>query len=105
MNSKKEKEQLYSRNFTKHSLELNMHVSVVTAILLLAFSILTIIKTNVSAELFASANILIDKNINGLFITNMYTLFAYLFSIAFYNSHNIRFGAYTSETKFMVQLY
>ena len=81
MNLKKEKEKLYSRNFTKFGLDLNVFVTVVTALLVLAFSIFTIVKPNVSAEFFANTNAAINRNFNWLYIITMNA------SLVFYTFH------------------
>ena len=77
MNLKKEKEKLYSRKFTKFGLNLNVFVSLVTALLVLAFSIFTIIKPTVSAELLANtiATININRTFYWLYTINMILLF------------------------------
>lgn len=80
MNLKKEKEKLYSRNFTKYGFDMNVFVTVVTALLVFAFSIFTILKPNVSAEFFGNANVAINKNFNWLYIltANASIVFCYL---------------------------
>ena len=77
MNFKKEKEKLYSKNFTKLGLDLNVFVSLVTALLVLAFSIFTIIKPTVSAELLVNtiATININRTFYWLYTVNMILLF------------------------------
>lgn len=100
MNFKKEKEKLYSRNFTRFGLDLNVFVSVVTALLVLAFSIFTILKPSLSADFFASTNAAINKNLNWLFVVTMNASLVFLLFIGFSKFGNIRLGGYTAKPKF-----
>lgn len=83
MNLKKEKEKLYSRNFNKYGFDMNVFVSVVTALLVLAFSVFTILKPNVSAEFFGNINNEINKNFNWLYILTANASIAFLLFIGF----------------------
>ena len=100
MNFKKEKEKLYSRNFTKYGFDMNVFVSVVTALLVLAFSVFTILKPNVSAEIFTSANSAINKNFNWLYIFTVNTSIVFLLFVGFSKFGNIRLGGYTTKPEF-----
>ena len=83
MNLKKEKEKLYSKNFTRFGLDLNVFVSIVTTLLVLAFSIFTILKPSVSAEFFANTNAAINKNFNWLYVMTMNASLAFMIFIGF----------------------
>lgn len=100
MNFKKEKEKLYSRNFTKLGMDMNLFVSVITALLVLAFSIFTILKPNISTEFFASVNIAINKNLNWLYVLTMNASLAFILFIGFSKFGNIRLGGYTAKPEF-----
>ena len=100
MNLKKEKEKLYSRNFTKFGLDLNVFVTVVTALLVLAFSIFTIVKPNLSAEFFANTNAAINKNFNWLYVVTMNASLVFILFIGFSKFGNIRLGGYTAKPEF-----
>ena len=78
MNLKKEKEKLYSRNFTRFGFDMNVFVSVVTALLVLAFSVFTILRPNLSAEFFGGVNTAINKNFNWLYILTANASIAFL---------------------------
>ena len=56
MDNEKEKQKLYSRNFTKYGLDMNLFVSIVSALLVLGFIIFTISKPDLSADFFSGAN-------------------------------------------------
>ena len=100
MNLKKEKENLYSRNFTKYGFDMNVFVSVVTALLVFAFSVFTILKPNVSAEFFGNANVAINKNFNWLYILTANASIAFLLFVGFSKFGNIRLGGYTAKPEF-----
>src|SRR5690606_37270239 len=100
MNFKKEKEKLYSRNFTKLGMDMNLFVSVITALLVIAFSIFTILKPNISSEFFASVNVAINKNFNWLYVLTMNASLAFIFFIGFSKFGNIRLGGYTAKPEF-----
>lgn len=100
MNFKKEKEKLYSRNFTRFGLDLNVFVSVVTALLVLAFSIFTILKPSLSADFFANTNAAINKNLNWLFLVTMNASLIFILFIGFSKFGNIRLGGYTAKPEF-----
>ena len=51
-----EKEKLQARNFRKFGLDLNVFVTIVTAISVLGFVIFTILKPNLSADFFGEIN-------------------------------------------------
>lgn len=95
MNLEKEKEKLYSQNFTKYGFYINVFVSVVTTLLVLAFSIFTIVKPNVSAEFFANTYIAINKNFNWLYVLTMNASLFFLLFIRFSKFGNIRLVSYT----------
>ena len=100
MNLKKEKAKLYSRNFTKFGFDMNVFVSVVTAVLVLSFSVFTILKPNVSAEFFGGINSAINKNFNWLYIITANASIAFLLFIGFSKFGNIRLGGYTAKPEF-----
>ena len=100
MNLKKEKDKLYSRNFTKFGFDMNVFVSVVTAVLVLSFSVFTILKPNVSAEFFGGINSAINKNFNWLYIITANASIAFLLFVGFSKFGNIRLGGYTAKPEF-----
>ena len=100
MNFKREKEKLYSRNFTRWGFDMNVFVSLITALLVLAFSLFTILKPNVSAEFFGNANTAINANFNWLYIFTVNASLAFLLFIGFSKFGNIRLGGYTAKPEF-----
>lgn len=100
MNIEKEKEKLYSRNFTKFGLDLNIFVSLVTAFLVLGFSIFTISKPNISAAFFSGINSMLNKNFNWLYVITINGSFVFLIFMGFSKFGNIRLGGYTSSPEY-----
>lgn len=100
MNFKKEKEKLYSSNFTKWGFDMNIFVSAVTALLVLAFSLFTILKPDVSAEFFGDVNSYINTNFSWLYIFTVNASIAFLLFIGFSKFGNIRLGGYTAKPEF-----
>jgi choline/carnitine/betaine transport len=100
MNRKKERTKLYSRNFTKFGLDMNVFVSVVTALLVLGFSVFTIVKPNLSAEFFANTNAAINKNFNWLYVITINASLIFMLFIGFSKFGNIRLGGYTAKPEF-----
>lgn len=100
MDLEKEQEKLRSRNFTKFGLDMNLFVSVVTAILVLTFIIFTIVKPIVSAKFFAGINDYFNSNFNWLYVFTINGAFMFLVFLGFSRFGNIRLGGYTSSPEY-----
>ena len=100
MDLKKERTKLYSRNFTKFGLDMNVFVSVVSALLVLGFSVFTIVKPNVSAEFFTNTNAAINENFNWLYVITINAALVFMLFIGFSKFGNIRLGGYTATPEF-----
>lgn len=100
MDSKREREKLYARNFKRFGLDMNVFVSVVTALLVLAFSIFTIVKPNVSAEFFGNVNAGLNRNFNWLYVLTINASLIFLLFIGFSKFGNIKLGGYTAKPEF-----
>lgn len=62
MNIEKESDKLYSKNFKKFGLDMNIFVSLVTAILVLGFIIFTILRPDNASEFFQGINDYLNIN-------------------------------------------
>lgn len=100
MDTETEKEKLYSRNFTKFGLDMNLFVSIVSAILVLGFIIFTILKPNISAAIFSGANDFLNKNFNWLYVITINGAFLFLLFLGFSKFGRIRLGGYTSKPEY-----
>lgn len=79
---------------------MNVFVSVVSALLVLGFSVFTIVKPNVSAEFFANTNAAINQNFNWLYVITINAALAFMLFIGFSKFGNIRLGGYTTKPEF-----
>lgn len=93
-------EKLYSRNFTKFGLDMNIFVSVVTAILVLGFVIFTISLPTNAADFFTNINTFINQNFNWLYIGTVNAALLFLVYLGFSKFGKIRLGGYTSKPEF-----
>ena len=93
-------EKLYSRNFTKFGLDLNIFVSVVTAILVLGFVVFTIAKPTVSANFFSNINSSLNEHFNWLYIGTVNAILFFFIYMGFSKFGKIRLGGYTARPEF-----
>ena len=100
MDLKQKKEKLYSRNFTRFGFDMNVFVTGVTALLVLAFSIFTIVRPHVSAEFFANVNEGINRNFNWLYVFTINASLIFMLFIGFSKFGNIKLGGYTAKPEF-----
>lgn len=83
MDLEKANKKLRSRNFTKFGLDMNLFVSGVTAVLVLAFIIFTISKPVLSAEVFSNINTYISTNFNWLYVITINASLIFLLYLGF----------------------
>lgn len=100
MDIEKEQEKLHSRNFKKFGLDMNIFVSVVTALLVLAFIIFTVTKPEISSDFFAQINDFLNVNFNWFFVITINGALMFLIFLGFSKYGNIKLGGYTSKPKF-----
>ncbi|HZJ86559.1 MAG TPA: BCCT family transporter [Erysipelotrichaceae bacterium] len=100
MDLEKANKKLRSRNFTKFGLDMNIFVSVVTAVLVLAFIIFTISKPVLSAEVFSNINTYISTNFNWLYVVTINASLIFLIYLGFSKYGKIRLGGYTAKPEF-----
>lgn len=100
MDLEKQKEKLYARNFTKFGLDMNIFVSVVTAILVLTFIVFTITKPELASSFFSGANDFLNRNFNWLYVLTINGAFMFLIFLGFSRFGNIRLGGYTSSPEY-----
>ena len=93
-------EQLYARNFTKFGLDMNLFVSVVTAILVIGFVAFTTAAPVVAADFFASINSFLNVNFSWLYIGTVNATFLFLIYMGLSKFGRIRLGNYTSKPEF-----
>ena len=99
-NQKLQREKLQARNFTKFGLDMNIFVSVVTAILVLGFIIYTISQPQASAAFFGGINNFINRHFNWLYVITINGALMYLIFLGFSKYGKIRLGGYTAKPSF-----
>ena len=100
MNQEPARNTFNAQNFSKYGLDLNVFVSVVTAVLVLGFSIFTIARPNLSAEFFSTLNMWINQNFNWLFVFTINAAFVFLIVIGVSRFGRIRLGGYTAKPEY-----
>lgn len=95
-----EKEKLRARNFKKFGLDLNIFVTIVTAISVLGFVIFTIAKPSVSANFFGEVNAFLNENFSWLFIGTVNAALFFLIYLGFSRYGKIRLGGYKEKAAF-----
>lgn len=96
-NQKLQREKLQARNFTKFGLDMNIFVSVVTAILVLGFIIYTISQPQASAAFFGGINTFINQHFNWLYVVTINGALMYLVFLGFSKYGKIRLGGVYSK--------
>lgn len=97
---KLQEEKLYSRNYTKFGLDINLFVSIVTSILVIGFILFTIIKPDLSASFFTNINASLNKHFNWLYIATINGSFIVLVFMGISKFGRIRLGGYTSSPEY-----
>ena len=100
MDQQQTKREMFSRNFTKFGLDMNPFVSIVAAVLVLAFSIFTILRPTLSASFFANTNVVINQHLNWLFVFTINVAFIFLIIVGISKFGHIRLGGYTTKPEY-----
>ena len=93
-------EKLYSKNFKKWGFDMNIFVSVVSAILVLAFIIFTIVKPDLSAKTFTDVNVSLNKNFNWLYVLTINLSFIFLIVVGTSKLGRIKLGGFTAKPEY-----
>lgn len=94
------KKRLYSKNFTKFGLDMNLFVSIVSAIVVFGFITFTLIKPKVSAEFFSNINESINRNFNWLYVLTINAAFIFLIVIGISKFGKIRLGGFLATPEY-----
>lgn len=95
-----EQEKLRARNFTKFGLDMNVFVSVITAILVLAFVIFTISQPTTASNFFESINSYLNNSFGWLFVFTVNASLIFLIYLGFSRYGRIRLGGYTAKPEY-----
>ncbi|MCT4686021.1 BCCT family transporter [Vallitalea sp.] len=100
MEKKDLSKQLYSRNFKKWGFDMNLFVSIVSAILVLGFIIFTITKPTLSAKTFTGINDSLNKNFNWLYVLTINLSFIFLLVVGISKLGRIRLGGFNAKPEY-----
>lgn len=93
-------ERLYSRNFTKFGLDLNIFVTVVTAILVIGFVLFTLSAPTTAASFFQNINGFLNEQFNWLYIATVNAALLFLLYLGLSKFGRIRLGGYIAKPEF-----
>ena len=102
MDIEKEQEKLHSRNFKKFGLDMNIFVSIVTTVLVLAFITFTVSKPEVSSNFFSKINIFLNVNFNWFFVITINAALMFLIFLGFSKYGNIKLGDILPNLNFLI---
>lgn len=98
--AKAAEEKMFSRNFTGFGLDINVFVSLSSAILVLAFVIFTLIWPDDAANFFGGVNNFINEHFNWLYVLTINAAFFFLIIIGLSKLGRIRLGGYTARPEY-----
>ncbi len=91
---------LFDRNFVKWGFDMNLFVSIVSAILVLSFTAFTLLQPEVAADTFSSANSSLNSNFNWLFVFTVNASFIFLIVIGLSKLGRIRLGGFSAKPEY-----
>jgi choline/carnitine/betaine transport len=94
------KKKLYDKNFTKFGFDMNVFVSLVSAIMVMGFIIFTITRPEQSADSFGKINDSLNKNFNWLFVLTINLSFIFLIITGLSKFGKIRLGGFKARPEF-----
>lgn len=100
MNLQDEQEKLQSRNFKKFGLDMNIFVSLVTAVLVLGFIIFTTGMPETATRILDKITLFLNTNFNWLYIMTLNAAVFFILFLGFSKYGKIRLGGYTSTPDF-----
>ncbi|MDN5315799.1 MAG: hypothetical protein PWP10_4551 [Clostridiales bacterium] len=98
--AKAAEERMFSRNFTGFGLDMNVFVSLASAILVLGFIVFTIIWPDTAAGFFGGINNYINEHFSWLYVFTINAAFFFLIVIGLSKLGRIRLGGYTARPEY-----
>ncbi|QZY55905.1 BCCT family transporter [Crassaminicella profunda] len=93
-------QKLHNRNFQKFGLDMNLFVSIVSAILVLGFSIFTIVNPDGSATLFGGVKTYITTHFNWVFVLTINFIFVFTIFLGASDFGKIKLGGSKAKPEF-----
>ncbi len=100
METEELKQKLHSRNFTKFGFDMNLFVSLVSAVLVLGFITFTITMPDRSAKIFSDINDLLNRNFNWLYVLTINSALIFLLVTGLSKFGRIRLGGFKAEPEY-----
>ncbi len=100
MENEKLSKKLYAKNFKKFGFDMNVFVSLISAILVLAFIGFTILMPDQSAEVFSNINGWISTKFNWLFVITINASFIFLLIVGLSKFGKIRLGGFKAKAEY-----
>lgn len=94
------RKQLYDKNFVRWGFDMNLFVSIVSAVLVIGFILFTLIKPDLAAATFSNINAGLNEKFNWLFVLTINMSFLFLIILAFSKWGKIRLGGFTAKPEF-----
>jgi len=91
---------LHARNFTKWGLDMNLFVSLVSALLVFGFIAFTITMPEQSAKIFGDINNYLNEHFNWLFVLTINAAFIFLILTGFSKFGRIRLGGFKAKPEY-----
>ncbi|PAB59743.1 BCCT family transporter [Anaeromicrobium sediminis] len=91
---------LHNRNFTKYGLDMNLFVSIVSAVLVLGFIVFTIAKPNESAEVFNGIKDYINTKYNWFFVFTINFALIFTIYLSFSKFGKVKLGGPKAKPEF-----
>ncbi len=91
---------LHDRNFTKWGFDMNVFVSVVSAVLVLGFVLFTLLRPEIASTTFSDINSALNQQFGWLFVITINLSFVFLIIIGLSKFGKIRLGGFESKPEF-----
>jgi choline/carnitine/betaine transport len=94
------REKQFSRNFVKGGFDMNLFVSLVSAVLVIGFIVYVLVRPDTASETFSNINNEINIRFNWLFVLTVNLSVVFLIILAFSKWGRIKLGGYTAKPEF-----
>ncbi len=94
------RKKMHERNFVKWGFDMNLFVSVVSAVLVIGFTLFTLTKPELAASTFNNINTILNQKFNWLFVLTINLAFVFLVAIGLSKFGKIRLGGFHARPEF-----
>lgn len=100
MENRESLKKLHDRNFVKWGFDMNLFVSLVSAVLVIGFIVFTLIKPEVASATFNNINTILNQKFGWLFVLTINLSFVFLVVIGLSKLGKIRLGGFHAKPEF-----